>query len=129
MTIDTPRVMPPLVRYKPATSHELPTSHELLVWLIPQLDLFPRARRFTLGERLESGLLRVLEALVEAAYSREKRAALTMANRTLEVERHLWRLAHELRVIPLNRYEHGARLMDDLGRQIGGWLRSRIAAP
>ncbi|MDG4595359.1 MAG: hypothetical protein P9F75_06650 [Candidatus Contendobacter sp.] len=35
----------------------------------------PRARRFTLGERLENGLLRLLESLVEAAYSREKRAA------------------------------------------------------
>ena len=108
-----------------AVPRAVQACHELLVWLIPQLDLFPRARRFTLGARLESGLLRVLESLVEAAYSREKRAALAAANRTLEIERHLWRLAHELRVIPLNRYEHGARLMDDLGRQIGGWLRSR----
>ena len=23
------------------------------------------------------------------------------------------------------RYAHGAKLMDELGRQIGGWLRSR----
>ena len=28
--------------------------HELLKWLIPALDKFPRARRFTLGERLPS---------------------------------------------------------------------------
>ena len=28
---------------------------ELLKWLIPLLDTFPRARRFTLDERLESG--------------------------------------------------------------------------
>jgi len=41
-----------------------------LLWLIPLLDTFPRARRFTLGERLESTLLDVLERLVEAAYSR-----------------------------------------------------------
>lgn len=108
--------------------HAVQACHELLAWLIPQLDSFPRTRRFTLGERLETGLLRVLEALVEAAYSREKRTALTAANRTLEIERHLWRLAFELRVIPLKRYEHGARLMDDLGRQIGGWLRSRPEA-
>ena len=33
--------------------------HELLKWLIPVFDKFPRARRFTLGERLESGLLSV----------------------------------------------------------------------
>jgi hypothetical protein len=24
--------------------------HELLAWMIPQLDRFPRSRRFTLGE-------------------------------------------------------------------------------
>ena len=40
--------------------------HELLKWLIPLLDKFPRARRFTLGERLESGLLAVLEECIDA---------------------------------------------------------------
>jgi hypothetical protein len=30
------------------------SCHELLLWLIPQLDKFPRSRRFTLGERLEA---------------------------------------------------------------------------
>ncbi|MEI2773732.1 MAG: hypothetical protein ABTR54_11300 [Candidatus Competibacter sp.] len=47
-----------------AVPRAVQACHELLVWLIPQLDLFPRARRFTLGERLESGLLRVLEGVV-----------------------------------------------------------------
>ena len=31
--------------------------HDLLAWMIPQLDKFPRVRRYTLGERIESGLL------------------------------------------------------------------------
>ena len=47
-----------------AVPRAVQACHDLLVWLIPQLDLFPRARRFTLGERLESGLLRVLEGVV-----------------------------------------------------------------
>ena len=54
--------------------------HELLLWLIPLLDQFPRNRRFTLGERIETGLLDILKLLVEAAYSREKRNALRQAN-------------------------------------------------
>jgi len=53
--------------------------HELLLWLIPLLDQFPRNRRFTLGERLESGLLDILQLLVEAAYSREKHNSLRQA--------------------------------------------------
>ncbi|MDH4081451.1 MAG: diversity-generating retroelement protein Avd [Nitrospira sp.] len=104
------------------------SCHELLLWLIPQLDKFPRVRRFTLGERIESGLLEVLELLVEAAYSRNKDTSLRRANLKLEVVRHLWRLAHELKVTATRQYEHGARLLDDLGRQIGGWLRSQQAA-
>ena len=90
-----------------------------------QLDKFPRSRRFTLGERLEAGLLTVLELLVEAAYTHNKAASLHRANLRLEVVRHLWRLAHELKVVAIRQYEHGAKRLDDLGRQIGGWLRSR----
>ena len=106
------------------TPQAVQSCHALVRWLIPQLDKFPRLRRFTLGERLESALLAVLELLVEAAYTRNKQAALQRANLRLEVVRHLWRLAHELEAVSTRRYGHGAELMDDLGRQIGGWLRS-----
>jgi hypothetical protein len=36
-----------------------------------------------------------------------------------------WRLGFELKDIATRQYKHGAKLIDDLGRQIGGWLRSR----
>ena len=104
------------------------SCHDLLLWLIPPLDKFPRVRRFTLGERIEAGLLAVLELVVEAAYTRNKEAPLRRANVQLDVVRHLWRMAHELKVLVPRRYEHGATLMDDLGRQIGGWLRSYTPA-
>lgn len=108
----------------PTVPQAVQSCHELLLWLVPQLDKFPRTRRFTLGERIETGLLEVLELLVEAAYTRNKDTSLRRANLKLEVVRHLWRVAHELKVMATRQYEHGARLMDDVGRQIGGWLRS-----
>ena len=44
----------------PATVPQAVQScHELLLWLIPQLDKFPRVRQFTLGERIELGLSRI----------------------------------------------------------------------
>ena len=100
------------------------SCHELLLWLIPQLDGFPRNRRFTLGERLESTLIQVLELLVQAAYSRDKRTPLALAKSRLAVVRHLWRLSFQLQVVSLRRYEYGAGLIDGVGRQVGGWLRS-----
>ena len=108
---------------KTSTPQAVQSCHELLLWLIPHLDKFPRNRRFTLGERIESGLLTVLECLVEACYSRQKQAALSLANRKLESIRHLWRLAYELKAINGKSFQHGAKLMLELGQQIGGWLR------
>ena len=45
---------------KDTTPQAVQAAHELLLWLIPQIDKFPRVRRFTLGERLESAMLEVL---------------------------------------------------------------------
>lgn len=104
---------------KDTTPQAVQACHELLLWLIPQLDKFPRVRRFTLGERLERTLLEVLELTVEAAFSRGKQAPLRQANLQLEVTKHLGRLTHELQVISTRRYEHGARLMDELGQGAG----------
>ena len=109
------------------TPQAVNACHDLLAWMLPHLDKFPRLRRFTLGERIESGLLEVLERLVEAAYTRERADVLKTANLRLDVVRHLWRLSFQLEVIPLQRYDHGSRLLEALGRQIGGWRREAAA--
>ena len=89
------------------------SCHDLLLWLIPQLDKLPRSRRFTLGDRLERILLDVLEKLVDAAYSpaNTKRPLLARANLRLEMARHLWRLCHELQIISTRRYQYGAKMI------------------
>jgi hypothetical protein len=56
---------------KDSTPQAVQACHDIAL-----LDKFPRARRFTLGERLESVLLEVLEATVESAYTRNKQQAL-----------------------------------------------------
>jgi len=112
----------------PATTPKaIEDCHALLAWMLPQLDKFPRARRFTLGSRIEDGLLFVLEKLVEAAYSKAKAAPLRAANLRLEVVRHLWRLAYEAKAVAHRSWAHGAKLMVELGRQIGGWGKAATA--
>jgi hypothetical protein len=49
---------------------------DLLVYLIPQLNKFPRDQKFVLGDRIETKLLDVQEFCLRAYYSREKRGHL-----------------------------------------------------
>ena len=87
------------------------------------LDHFPRSRRFTLGQKIENGVLGVLEHLIQASYSQQKISALEQANIQINLVIHLWRAALELKVIGQKRYQYGVGLMLDVGRQIGGWKR------
>lgn len=102
------------------------SCHETLLWIIPQLDKFPRNRRFTLGDRIETGLLDVLELLVQATYARKNQTILSKANNKLAVVRHLWRLAFELKTIAMKQYEYGAKMLVEIGKQIGGWLKHKV---
>ena len=112
---------------RPSLPAAVELCHGLLKWIIPHLNRFPRQQRFTLGERIEGGLLDVLEGLVEAAYSPRPSKPLAAANLRLQRVKHLWRLALELEVITQKRYAYGVQLLEDLGRQIGGWQRASRA--
>lgn len=98
--------------------------HDLLVYLVPQLNRFPREQKFVLGDRIETKLLEVQESCLRAYYGREKRFHLIEANMRLEVTRHLIRLAHALRYFSNHTYAVVSEKVDTVGRMIGGWLKS-----
>ncbi len=106
------------------TGPALERMQQFLVWLVPTIEKFPRSQKFTLGDRIQSTALDVLERLIEATYTRARSSALGAANLGLEKLRILLRLAADLRVIDLRRYEFSVRSLDEVGRLIGGWLRS-----
>lgn len=100
------------------------STYQLLLWLIPVLEGFPRSQKFQLADRMQSCALDVLDLLIEAAYSKEKASYLRRANLALEKLRISVRLSKDLRHIDFKKYEHAARLIDTIGRQVGGWLRA-----
>ena len=98
--------------------------YQFLLWAIPKVHKFPRDYKFLLGDRIESSLLDLHELLIEAAYSRRKAQLLGKANLMVEKLRHLFRLAKDLKVLPIRAYEHASRELDELGRQVGGWRKA-----
>jgi len=86
---------------------------------------YPRSHRFVLGDRTLAAAYDVLDLLVAAKYSREKVGYLDRANLSLERMRFQVRLAHDERIMSTAQYETLARLIDEVGRLIGGWRKSK----
>jgi hypothetical protein len=93
--------------------------------LLSRTEKFPKRVRFTISSRIDNLALDMLESIVEARYTKDKSAVLAQANLRLEKLRVLLRISHEERYLDHKGFEHVARNIDEAGRMIGGWLRSR----
>lgn len=102
----------------------LESHYRFLLWLIPLLEKFPRSQKFMLGDRMQGMALQVLEDLVAATYSRDRRQALQRANLNLEQLRIFFRLCRDLQLVDLRRFEFAVRGLDETGRLVGGWLKA-----
>jgi hypothetical protein len=90
---------------------------------------FPRNHRFVLGERIERNLYDLLANLIQARYTRQRQALLERANLQLEILRFQMRLAKDLQCLKTTSYAFAAQAIDEIGRLIGGWLKSGPAKP
>jgi hypothetical protein len=110
------------------TGAAIEAHYQFLAWLAPTVEKLPKSHKFTLGDRINNTALDVLEALIEATYTRERAQHLRRANLGIEKLRFLIRLASDLRLLDRRRYEHAARALDNTGRLIGGWMKAYNAA-
>ena len=76
------------------------------------------------GERIEQRLYDLLETLIEAKYSRVTLPLLQRANLQLEILRFQMRLAKDLQCLKVDSYGFATKAIDDIGKLIGGWLKS-----
>lgn len=99
--------------------------YDFLIYLIPQISKFPRSERYLLGERLETTAFDVLEILLEACYAQNKLALLQQANIKLEKIRYFNRLCKDLKLTNLHRHEVISKKVNDIGVQLGGWIKQQ----
>jgi hypothetical protein len=83
-------------------------TYDLILWSCNHTSRFPRQHRFVLGERLERNLYDLLETLIQAKYSRDRKSLLEAANLKLEILRFQVRLAKDLQCLKTNSYGFAA---------------------
>jgi len=99
----------------------LTTWTDFLKWLLNTTDKFPKKVRFTLTSRIDNLALDMIEHLIEARYTRNRRLPLRRANLILDKLRILLRIAHSSQFLASKQYEHANVKLDEVGRMVGAW--------
>ena len=99
-------------------------TYDLILWSCNHTSNSPQPP-FVLGERIERNLYNLLETLIAAKYTKNRQRLLEEAILSLEVLRFQMRLAKDLQCLKVESYAFAAKSMDEIGRLVGGWLRSQ----
>lgn len=101
-------------------------TFDLLEWLLPRCDSFPKTQRFVVTRRIQDAALDFQEALYDAnAHSGEtRRLHLRDADAHLNKLRLYLRLAHRWRWLSDGQYEHVSRMVAEIGKLLGGWIKA-----
>jgi len=103
-------------------------TFDLLNWLLPHCEKFPKAQRYFVVQRLGDAALNFQESLFHANVHRgEQRATrLRDADGHLTTLRLYLRLAYQWRWLSSGQYEHVSKMVEEIGRLLGGWQRQTV---
>ena len=101
-------------------------AYDLYKLLASYRSGIPKADRYTLWQRAEETSLSVIELLLFTSQSEKetKAALLAQASIKLNLLRILVRLARDTKAIDLRKYTQAQQIMDEIGRMLGGWIKS-----
>jgi len=99
-------------------------TYDLLLWLIPCMINFPRSQRGIMARHLRIQVFELHSDLVDAAMNEDDpRPYLRRADAALVKLRTYMRLSHELGILSPGQYAHAARMLAEIGRLLGGWIK------
>lgn len=94
-----------------------------LYGLLPQM---PKQDRHTLGEKIQNTCLAMLSDLIYASRTdrKNKFGFLEQAATKLDILKLLLRLSEDIKAIPTKRYLTLSEKLQEIGKMLGGWIRS-----
>jgi len=100
-------------------------SFDFLTWLLPVTNHFPTAQRHTFTRRLLDAAFDLREQLEIANHrmAAERLRHLRLADEALDRVRTYLRLAARWDWLTAGQYQHAAKMVTEIGRLLGGWIK------
>jgi hypothetical protein len=100
-------------------------TYDCIQWYVPIVERLPKIHKFTLGDRIINQLYDLLEGLIQAKYAKNKLPQLESLNTKLDILRYQTRMLLDFNKMSVERYEYAIKLIDEIGTELGGWIKKQ----
>lgn len=98
---------------------------EILDWVLDRSEKFPKSVRFSLAGRVMNSTFDILDLIVEAIYTKNRKPVLVKINLILEKLRVLFRISFSRRYINSNQFRFINEQLEEVGKMVGGWMKGQ----
>lgn len=98
--------------------------YDMIVYAYPALEQFPKSQKFSLAQDIKKCLDMVMRLVVTANKKYTKKNTLQELDVEIATLKVYIRMAHDLGYLPPKKYEHWGKLIVEVGRMVGGWIKA-----
>ena len=102
----------------------LQKTNDMIEYGYIALRQFPKSERHTLAAEIKRSMYEFLRLIIRGNKKYFKKTTLQDADIELDNIRHLIRLGQSLGFLPFKKYEVWSKLLNEIGKMLGGWIKS-----
>jgi len=98
--------------------------YDMILYGYTAFRQFPKSERYTLVADIKRSMYIMLRLVISANKKYYKKTTIQDLDIELDILRSYVRISHDLGFLPFNKYENLAKQLNEIGRMIGGWIKS-----
>lgn len=102
----------------------LQRANDMIEYGYKALRQYPKSERHTLAADTKLCMYNVLKLIIRANKRYFKKTTLQDLDIEIDTLRHLIRLGQSLGFLPFKKYEVWSKQINEIGRMLGGWIKS-----
>ena len=102
----------------------LQKTYDMIEYGYIALRQFPKSERHTLAAEIKRSMYELLRLIIRGNKKYFKKTTLQDVDIELDNLRYLIRLGQSLGFLPFKKYEVWSKLLNEIGKMLGGWIKS-----
>ena len=102
--------------------------YDMILYAYPALEQMPKSQKFSLAQDIKMCMDKILRLVITANKKYTKKSTLQELDIEVEALKVYIRVATDLTYLPLKKYEVWSGMLVEIGKMVGGWIRSQREA-
>ncbi len=103
--------------------------YDMILYAYPAIEQFPKSQKFSLAQDMKKNMNQIMRLVITANKKYTKKTTLQELDIEVTALKTYIRIACDLNYLSIKKYEVWSKMLVEIGRMVGGWIKSTRESP